>query len=136
MKFNREFYQELLERIARIEQSEIAPHRVSENPSWWKCKICSMHDLCHVSKQTKEVNCRTCALSTAERDGTWTCGRYNETIPSEAQEKGCPSHVLHPSLVPWEREPLGLEFHAGYNGKINGGPDHPGAISSKEMVRE
>ena len=111
-----------------------APPRISERPDWWQCKMCDAHDLCHGSKISREVNCRTCALSTAKADGTWFCERWESTIPNEHQEKGCPSHVLHPNLVPWTRESIGELWHAVYDGKVNGGPDLDGAMSSREIL--
>ena len=51
---------------------------------------------------TREVNCRTCAHSTAKPDGHWHCATWDDVIPVPAQRLGCASHVLHPDLVPWE----------------------------------
>jgi hypothetical protein len=70
--------------------------------SWYLCKFCPSYDFCHISKTTKQVNCRTCAHSTPKDDGTWHCARWGDTIPTEAQYTGCNSHVLHPDLVPWK----------------------------------
>jgi hypothetical protein len=83
------------------------PEPLSADPTWYECKWCAAHDLCHVSKLTKQVNCRTCAHSTAERDGRWTCAHWEMDIPDvDAQRAGCDNHVLHPDLVPgWTYKP-------------------------------
>jgi hypothetical protein len=86
---------------------------------------------------TKEVNCRTCALSTANGDSTWTCEKYQATIPVDAQREGCDGHVLHPDLVNFERIESASEWKAIYiiNGKRveNGEPD-ANVYSSKEII--
>ena len=47
-----------------------------------------------------QKNCRTCANSTPERDGTWHCEHWGATIPNlDAQLAGCDSHVIHPDLT-------------------------------------
>lgn len=80
-----------------------APPPISTDPTWYECKMCSAHDLCHGSKLTKQVNCRTCANGTPELNGTWHCAHWNATIPTvEAQLAGCDNHLLHPDLTPFQ----------------------------------
>lgn len=93
----------LVDRAKRIATDPRMPPGVSSDPSWYECKMCSARDLCHGSKTTKEVNCRTCAHSTAEPSGEWTCALHpGSAIPVEFQREGCRSHVVHPDLVPWK----------------------------------
>lgn len=94
----------IIERGKRIATENRMPPPISTDASWWECKMCPMHNFCHVSKTTKEVNCRTCAHSTAEVDGTWSCTIHGPKIPTDFQRIGCRSHVLHPDLVPWAME--------------------------------
>jgi hypothetical protein len=111
------------------------PPPVSTDPSWYQCKFCAAHDLCHSSKLTKEVNCRTCAHSTAKKDSTFFCERWQDTIPYDAQITGCQAHTLHPDLVPWDLVPDESEdFVAVYdvNGKrIKNGANH---FASSELI--
>lgn len=94
------------DRAQRLIAAERMPEPLSADPTWYECKYCAAHDFCHGSKTTKQVNCRTCAHSTAERDGRWTCAHWDTDIPdAEAQRAGCDSHILHPDLVPWDYEP-------------------------------
>lgn len=99
--------QALFDKAQRIIASPEMPPPLTDDPTFFKCKYCSAHDLCHGSKLTKQVNCRTCAHSTPERDGRWTCAHWESDIPDvDAQRAGCDSHVLHPDLVPgWKFEP-------------------------------
>ncbi len=92
----------LVERGKRIVLNPRPPAKISENTTWWECKFCAAHDLCHGSRMTKEVNCRTCAFSTPNEKTEWICERHDQAIPVDYQREGCPSHVLHPDLVPWK----------------------------------
>jgi hypothetical protein len=104
LRYSRTEAERLIARGHRIALADRMPEPLSSNPSWYECKFCAGHDFCHGSKKTKEVNCRTCAHSTAEPDSTWTCARFDRSvIPIETQYTGCDSHVLHPDLVPWQR---------------------------------
>lgn len=77
------------------------PKKCSENPDFFKCKFCDFYGFCHSDDLLCEVNCRTCAHSTAQEDGTFFCELYKDTIPLKAQYIGCPSHAFHPDLVKW-----------------------------------
>jgi hypothetical protein len=116
--------------------SDRIPPPLSTDPSWYECKWCSAHDLCHGSKLTQNVNCRTCAHSTAERDGTWSCAQYEATIPDlDAQLAGCSAHILHPDLTPWQYKPsehgvIWLTPH----GEIENGISAAGVFESLEIV--
>ena len=104
LRYSRTEAERLIARGHRIALADRMPEPLSSNPAWYECKFCAGHDFCHGSKKTKEVNCRTCAHSTAEPDSTWTCARCDRSvIPIETQYTGCDSHVLHPDLVPWQR---------------------------------
>ena len=73
----------------------------SAGPDYYLCKWCACWGMCFGTRCTKEVNCRTCAHSTACADSTFECARWDSAIPLDAQRAGCRSHVLHPDLVPW-----------------------------------
>ena len=105
----------LVERGRSITLSERLPEPLAgAAPDWYQCKWCPAHAFCHGGSPTQEVNCRTCAHSTALPDSTWHCARWDSVIPVEAQRTGCPSHAFHPELVPWERRPSKTEWSAVY----------------------
>lgn len=92
-----------IERAQRIATADRMPPPISSDPTWYQCRFCPAHDLCHGSRLVREVNCRTCAHSTARADSTWHCARHDAVIPTiEDQSAACRSHVLHPDLVPWQ----------------------------------
>jgi len=92
----------LVERGQRIALADEMPPPISTDPTWFECKWCSAHDLCHGSKLTREVNCRTCAHSTAEADSTWTCARHDGNVmPTDWMREAHDCHALHEHLAPW-----------------------------------
>jgi len=94
--------------------NEDMPRKLSEDKTFFICKMCSMNDFCHGSKMTKEVNCRTCAHSTPKPDGTWFCERWDDFIPKDVAYSGCDSHVIRPDMMPYEFRPADNEWQAIY----------------------
>lgn len=138
VKYDEQAATKLIERGKRLALSDRMPEPISADPSWYQCKFCPAHDLCHGSKLTKEVNCRTCANSTAQEGSTWRCERFDaDGIPFDHQLTGCDSHVLHPDLVPWKLKDGPNEWTAVYviDGQdvSNGEPDAT-IFASRELI--
>jgi len=127
-----------IERGRRLALSDRMPEPLSADPSWYQCRFCAAHQFCHGTKTTKEVNCRTCAHSTAMPDSTWRCEAHDASgIPVEFQRTGCTSHVLHPDLVPWPMRDSDDATIAAYeiNGAIvRNGPPGAGVYGSREIL--
>ncbi len=95
------------ETILRIAETIVgAPEplsRISEDPSWFKCKFCDHYGICHLEQaELLERNCRTCLSSTALPNGNWHCEHHDVPLDSDAQRKGCEDHLFIPKLLPWE----------------------------------
>jgi hypothetical protein len=140
VRFDKEAANNLIARGHRIAMSERMPEPCSTDSTWYQCRVCPAHDMCFGSKTTKQVNCRTCALSTPCENSTFTCARYdNAEIPTDAQVNGCECHVLHPDMVPWQRHDSPSDWIAMYeiDGKMvqNGEPD-ANVFSSKELLAD
>lgn len=114
VKYKKSVATKLVDKCKRIAMSEAPPPPISDKSDWYQCKMCAAHDLCHGSKLTKEVNCRTCAHSTPKEDSTFFCERYQKTIPNEKQQTVYPCHVLHPDLVPWDYVEAHDRWHVNY----------------------
>lgn len=115
VRLNKAEAKQSLDRACAIGVRDYMPHGISNDPTWYECKYCKFYDICHVSRLTKAINCRTCAHSTPKSDGTWTCELFHEDIPVDWQTQGCKCHVLHPDLTPWELETdLGVGTSAAY----------------------
>lgn len=96
---DKEAARRLLERAERIIFADEPPQRLSTNPSWWQCKLCSMHEQCHGTAAPRPT-CRSCAHVTPERDGTWTCEQHKiRAVPFEHQLLGCQAHRFIPILL-------------------------------------
>ena len=121
-----------LERGHRLVKDARLPPPISTDATWYECRFCAAHDFCHKTKLTKEVNCRTCAHSTAKEDGTWLCERYEHTLSVDEQRTGCVAHVIHPDLVPWKytASEYGVVWHTPHGDVENS----EGAYSSSEIV--
>lgn len=119
VRMNKEVADKYIERAQRIAISDRMPYPISTDATFYKCKMCSMHEFCHKTCLTTEVNCRTCAHSTPKENSTFFCERYQNEIPIEYQYQGCRSHVIHPDLVPCKMEEVD-KWNVKYNGIING----------------
>ena len=110
------------------------PPPLSTDPTWYQCRWCPAHSVCHKAQPTRQVNCRTCAHATAQGDSTWHCARWETTIPTDAQRAGCDDHVLHPDLVPWPMQGSDDGLSATY--LIDGQPvrNGHGGVSSREII--
>jgi len=64
------------------------PLRLSELPSYFKCKTCDMAEVCHRSADY-EKNCRSCNYAVPVKDGEWFCGYNNGVIPKDFIKVGC-----------------------------------------------
>lgn len=134
--YDKSVFEKYEKRAEAIIFADRMPPPISTDPSWYQCGYCSAKDICHGSKLTKNVNCRTCAHSTAERDGTWSCAHWDSTIPDfDAQLAGCSAHILHPDLTPWDFKPsengvIWLTPH----GEIENGVSAQGVFESIEIV--
>jgi hypothetical protein len=135
VKLDKVYAEKLVAKGHALALEDRLPPPVSTDPSWYQCKFCDAHEFCHDTKLTKEVNCRTCAHSTAKQDSTFYCERWGDTIPYKEQINGCSSHVLHPDLVPWSLDQdASTDLIAVYNidGKqIKNGEGH---FASSELI--
>lgn len=98
--YDKTFALKILDKAEAIVFAETPPTRVSEDPSFFKCRFCNHKNVCHgLEKIAPEVNCRTCAHVTAKPDGTWHCDVFNGRMDLEIQREGCPSHIYIPYLL-------------------------------------
>lgn len=88
---------QLIAKAGEVIWSDKPPDRLSNDPSFWQCKFCDYHSICHLG-QPPEVNCRTCAHASPERggDGAWSCAK------GKAFGEVCKEHLFNPYAMPWE----------------------------------
>lgn len=138
LHYDNQAAEKLVDKGRRIAQADRMPEPLSSDPTWWECKFCAAHEFCHKTKKTREVNCRTCAHSTASVSGHWGCAKWGNDIPLDFQRSGCSSHVVHPDLVPWKLDGSdGNGWRAVYlvdGRKVVNGEPGPGVVSSAELL--
>ena len=90
----------LLVKAGRIIHAARPPARISEDPSWFECRFCDHHELCH-GEAAAAVSCRSCLHATPV-EGGWTCARWEQGLDVDTQRQGCDRHLYVPDLVPGE----------------------------------
>lgn len=88
------FAKSLIDKAGQIIFAETPPPKIAETDDWYECKFCRYRAVCQRG-HVPEVNCRTCAHSTPEPDGTWSCAIGNGM-------QTCSEHVFRPDMMPWE----------------------------------
>lgn len=91
---NKTFAKGLVEKAGSVIFANSPPPKIAETDDWYECKFCRYRPVCQRG-HIPEVNCRTCAHSTPEQDGTWSCA-VNGGMQT------CAKHVFRPDMMPWE----------------------------------
>lgn len=84
-----------LAKAEKIINLQYAPPRLSENPSFWKCRYCPALAICHHGAPVT-VNCRSCRHAEAMPNKAWQCNLFNGIIPVDFIAKGCSSYEALP----------------------------------------
>ena len=79
---------QMILRAEQIITSEIPPARISDNPTFFKCKFCPAYKLCHQGN-TPERNCRSCVNAVPVDNAQWFCRLHNGVIPDNFIPTGC-----------------------------------------------
>jgi hypothetical protein len=101
----------LKEKARRVVYSTIAPSKINESPTFFKCKFCSASGICHKGKLPTRT-CRSCRFGRPSKpedvadhgNGApyWVCGYYEDEtrrLDLDTQKVGCPHHRFLPDLV-------------------------------------
>lgn len=114
LKYEKGIAERHIERGKRLALDDRMPPPISTDETWYQCRFCDAHEFCHKTKQTKQVNCRTCANVTATKESEFYCELHKANIPVDFQQQGCDDHVLHPDMVPWDMKESESEWEAVY----------------------
>jgi len=73
-----------------IINSQSAPARLSDNPTYRDCQWCALKGICH-NNELPEKNCRSCAYAVPVENKEWFCSlpAHTSNIPTEFIPKGC-----------------------------------------------
>ena len=136
VEFDPAEFARLKARAERVINANEPPLRVSNDPSWFVCKLCDFHAHCH-GEAAPAVNCRTCANSTPAPTGEWRCESHNTGINTNAQRSGCDKHRYIPILL--ERFAQQKDYVNGdviyptEQGEFANGDPANGAFTSQEI---
>ena len=90
--FDPKEYAKIVERKNRLISAKTPPIKISEDPTYWQCKMCDMYKFCHHG-DLPQTNCRTCVSAMPAADGQWRCTFHGRGITPEEQLAGCSSHT-------------------------------------------
>ncbi len=119
-KDNDELYQErvprdaeagmrILAKAERIIDAPRPPTRISADPTWFECRLCDHHAVCHGGAAV-ERHCRSCLHAAPIAGGAWHCARHQVPLADREQRSGCAAHLLIPDLVPGEQIDAGEDW--------------------------
>ena len=139
IEYDQNAAEQLLRKAKNIIASEGPLERISQDPTWYKCKFCDYSPICH-GNETPAANCRTCAHSTPVLSGTagqWKCGKHQKPSTVEAQGKSCNLHNFIPPLLANWAEPIDSDGdNVTYTNKLTGNQfvNGPGGYLSSEIA--
>jgi hypothetical protein len=96
--YNHEAAERFIRRAQDIIATDAPMERISEDPTWYECKWCEHHGVCHGDRAPR-VSCRTCSHVTFRRDGTTHCGLHDVVLAVEHQKTGCEQHLYNPAML-------------------------------------
>jgi len=130
LHFDPQEFERLHARAARIISASEPPLRISEDSTWFQCRFCDSHSICHGTK-APEVNCRTCAHSTPDiQDGGWACAKHGDVVQT------CSDHRFIPILLEKFAEMTDAsekDNWVKYKNKLTGNEFYNGDLSSEEI---
>jgi len=140
LEFDKAEAQAIIDKALTVITSTEPPVGISQDPSWYECKFCDYHSICH-GTDVPATTCRSCAHATPEMDGNgrWSCQRGEDYIDQNVMRTGCNQHRYIPILLAKFAKPVDMvDGNVVYemNGKqfVNGHPDaNPEHISSAEI---
>ena len=116
--YNEKYTDRLFEKGERIIHRQDIPQRISNQPTFYTCKMCSAHAVCHELKRPPRT-CRTCAYGHAAtvpeielrlaRKGEWFCEFHERALDLDDQRSGCADHRFHPHIVTGDSSNGGTE---------------------------
>jgi CRISPR/Cas system-associated exonuclease Cas4 (RecB family) len=140
LEFDKIEAQAVIDKALAVIAATEPPVGISQDPSWYECKFCDYHSICH-GTDVPAPTCRSCAHVTPEMDGKarWSCSVHQKDLPVMNQRTGCDSHRYIPILLAKFAKPVdmvdaGVVYQMGDKQFINGYPDaSPDHISSAEI---
>lgn len=75
-------------KLEKLTTVSLAPPRFTEKQDDWRCRFCDGKAVCWGVQASKQ-NCRTCAYSSPENDGAWSCSKLGKVLEAKEQVASC-----------------------------------------------
>ena len=113
LEFDKIEAQAVIDKALAVIAATEPPVGISQDPSWYECKFCDYHSICH-GTDVPAPTCRSCAHVTPEMDGKarWSCSYHDKDLPVMNQRKGCDSHRYIPILLAKFAQPVDMNGDA------------------------
>ena len=139
--FDKQRFAQLKAKAEYLIEAPNPPDKISNDPAFYVCKMCSMWKHCH-GGLAAEANCRTCCHATPIENAAWNCQHHNGEITTQMQLQGCNQHLMIPTLVPYGEPVDGGQTWIAYKHRATGAfftnstepcTDYGPNFSSKEL---
>lgn len=117
--FNKDTFEQFSDRAKYIIDSIDPPQGISTNSTWYQCKMCDHHAICHTDT-VAQTSCRTCVHVTPVDDAKWHCAKHDKHIDTKHQREACNSHLMLPSLIKYAEVVDGSAEWVQYQDKTSG----------------
>jgi hypothetical protein len=144
VRFDKDYFAQLMDRARRIIFDTSIPDRISEREDYYECGWCAAHQLCWgcpgPALPVASINCRQCCHATPETDGiaAWSCAKHGRGLSAEDQGKACGDHLCLPGLIvchePSDASDCWIEFRDD-SGKTWLHGAREGGFSTKELMQ-
>ena len=140
LEYDKDEAQAIIDKALAVITATEPPVGISQDPSWYECKFCDYHSICH-GTDVPAPTCRSCAHATPEMDGNarWSCAEHKADLPVATQRTGCDTHRYIPILLSKFAQPVDMDgdavvYQIGNNQFVNGTPaNYSTHISSAEI---
>lgn len=75
--FDKYYFRRVVAKSEEIVNSLEPPMKLSNNPSWFECRFCNFHGICHKGEAALK-SCRSCKFASPGPDRSWVCAKGNE----------------------------------------------------------
>lgn len=113
LEYDAQAAQEIVDKALAIITATEPPVGISTDPTWYECKFCDYHSICH-GTDVPAPTCRSCAHITPELDGdgNWACHVHAGKVSDKVQRDGCAQHRYIPILLAKSAKPMDVEGDA------------------------
>lgn len=88
VKLDHNLGKQLIVKAEKIITSQEPLPRLSDNPTFWKCRYCPFKEICHSTK-LPDRNCRSCHFAQPAANAEWFCNSFNGIIPRDFVPQAC-----------------------------------------------